>query len=118
VIPLTLWDAGIGFVYPRSKLTERRLQANNVKLDDAKSWPELRDNLANLQLLQEGPNKAKSDADFDDWLQREFSDNNKRGYFLTTHYFPDWDSFSYGRFGAFMKERAELLSKQLEKELT
>ena len=46
--------AGIGFVYPRSKLTERRLQANNVKLDDAKSWPELRDNLANLQLLQEG----------------------------------------------------------------
>jgi hypothetical protein len=57
VIPLTLWDAGIGFVYPRSKLTERRLQANNVKLDDAKSWPELRDNLANLQLLQEGPNK-------------------------------------------------------------
>jgi len=54
VIPLTLWDAGIGFVYPRSKLTERRLQANNVKLDDAKSWPELRDNLANLQLLQEG----------------------------------------------------------------
>lgn len=54
MIPLTLWDAGIGFVYPRSKLTERRLQANNVKLDDAKSWPELRDNLANLQLLQEG----------------------------------------------------------------
>jgi hypothetical protein len=50
VIPLTLWDAGIGFVYPRSKLTEPRLQANNVKLDDAKSWPELRDNLANLQL--------------------------------------------------------------------
>lgn len=36
MIPLTLWDAGIGFVYPRSKLTERRLQANNVKLDDAK----------------------------------------------------------------------------------
>jgi hypothetical protein len=108
----------IDHVYPRSKMTERRLHASSVKPEDAKSWPELRDNLANLQLLQGGPNKAKSDADFDDWLQREFSDSKKRGYFLATHYFPDWESFPYTRFGAFMKEREEILSKQLEKELT
>jgi hypothetical protein len=99
-------------------MTERRLQANNVKAEDARLWPEQRDNLANLQLLQGGPNKAKSDADFDGWLQREFLDAKKRGYFLATHYFPDWDSFPYSRFGAFMKEREEILAKQLEEELT
>ena len=108
----------IDHVYPRSKMTERRLLAQNVKPDDARSWPDLRDNLANLQLLQGGPNKAKSDADFDDWLAREFSDPKKRGYFLAMHHFPDWDSFSYPQFGAFMHEREDILAKQLEKELT
>lgn len=107
----------IDHVYPRSKMTERRLQAKNVQLEDAKSWPELRDNLGNLQLLQGGPNKAKSDTDFDEWLGREFSDANKRGYFLATHHFPDWDSFPCSKFGAFMKEREEILLRKLEKEL-
>jgi uncharacterized protein with ParB-like and HNH nuclease domain len=108
----------IDHVYPRSKMTERRLLAKDVKPEDARFWPELRDNLANLQLLQGGPNRAKSDADFDDWLGREFSDAKKRGYFLAMHHFPDWPSFAYDQFGAFLQEREGILAKQLEEELT
>lgn len=107
----------IDHVYPRSKMTERQLLAKNVAPGDARSWPELRDNLANLQLLQGGPNKAKSDADFDDWLRQEFSDAAKRGYFLAMHHFPDWKTFQYAQFGTFLTEREDILAKRLEKEL-
>lgn len=106
----------IDHVYPRSKMTERRL-AKEVNQTDAHEWPDLRDNLANLQLLQGGPNKAKSDADFDTWLGANFADATKRGYFLTMHHFPDWAAFSYDRFGDFLKEREKLLSSCLEKVL-
>jgi hypothetical protein len=44
----------IDHVYPKSKITERRLLAQQVSPVDAHEWPDSRDNLANLQLLQ-GP---------------------------------------------------------------
>jgi uncharacterized protein with ParB-like and HNH nuclease domain len=108
----------IDHVYPRGKMTERRLLSKDVKPEDARLWPELRDNLANLQLLQGGPNKAKSDSDFDEWLERELGDKTKKGYFLAMHYFPNWDAFPYPKFGEFLKEREEILGKYLEKALT
>jgi uncharacterized protein with ParB-like and HNH nuclease domain len=107
----------IDHVYPRSKMTERRLLAKDVKPEDAHEWPGMRDNLANLQLLQGGPNQAKSDADFDDWLAETFGDKKKKGYFLAMHHFPDWTSFPYPKFGEFLKEREEILARYLEKEL-
>jgi hypothetical protein len=99
-------------------MTERRLASKGAKQEDARVWPEFRDNLANLQLLQGGPNKAKSDADFDDWLNREFPDATKRGYFLAMHHFPIWKEFQYSAFGPFLKERDDMLLTFLEKELT
>jgi len=108
----------VDHVYPRSKMTERRLLAQDVNPQDARAWPDMRDNLANLQLLLGRPNQAKSDTDFDDWLDREFGDKTKKGYFLAMHHFPNWTSFPYPKFGDFLKEREEILAKFLEEELT
>ncbi|MFQ3451787.1 DUF262 domain-containing protein [Bradyrhizobium sp. UFLA01-814] len=108
----------IDHVYPRSKMTERRLLAKDVSAPDAREWPNLRDNLANLQLLQGGPNQAKSDSDFDDWLDHELGDSTKKGYFLAMHHFPSWSSFPYAKFGEFLSEREAILAKHLEKVLT
>ncbi|WP_439359948.1 DUF262 domain-containing protein [Bradyrhizobium sp. DASA03007] len=108
----------IDHVYPRSKMTERRLLAKDVSAPDAREWPSLRDNLANLQLLQGGPNQAKSDTDFDDWLNHELGDSTKKGYFLAMHHFPIWSSFPYAKFGEFLSEREAILAKHLEKVLT
>jgi hypothetical protein len=74
-------------------MTERRLLAKDVSPEHARTWPDLRDNLANLQLLQGGPNQAKSDTDFDEWLDDQFGDSTKKGYFLAMHHFLDWSSF-------------------------
>ena len=57
------FDLSNGFhvdhVYPKSKMTERRLLAQDVNPEDARAWPDMRDNLANLQLLQGGPKQVK-----------------------------------------------------------
>jgi uncharacterized protein with ParB-like and HNH nuclease domain len=108
----------VDHIYPKAKMTERRLLRQDVRPEDAHAWPELRDDLANLQLLQGVPNKSKSDADFDEWLDREFPDETKRGYFLAMHHFPIWPSFPYKRFGQFIEEREKLFLKYLEKELS
>jgi uncharacterized protein with ParB-like and HNH nuclease domain len=108
----------IDHVYPRSKMTERRLLAKDVSPPDAREWPNLRDNLANLQLLQGGPNQAKSDTDFDNWLDHELGDSTKKGYFLAMHHFPSWLSFPYAKFGEFLSEREVIFAKHLEKALT
>ncbi|MBR1197799.1 DUF262 domain-containing protein [Bradyrhizobium sp. AUGA SZCCT0158] len=104
----------IDHVYPRSKVTERRLLAKDVDPENASVWPDLRDNLANLQLLQGGPNQAKSAADFDEWLDSQFRDSTKRGYFLATHHFPNWSAFPYTRFGEFLGDREAIIGKYLE----
>jgi hypothetical protein len=108
----------VDHVYPRSKMTERRLLAQDVIPEDARAWPDMRDNLANLQLLQGGPNKSKSDSDFDEWLDQELGDKTKKGYFLVMHHFPNWTTFPYAKFGEFLKEREVILAKCLERELT
>ncbi|MEY9424934.1 uncharacterized protein with ParB-like and HNH nuclease domain [Bradyrhizobium ottawaense] len=108
----------IDHIYPRSKVTERRLLAKQVSPLDAREWPALRDDLANLQLLQGGPNQAKSDKDFDDWLDQEMlGDRVKKDYFLAMHHFPNWSSFPYTRFGEFLAERDALLFRCLERVL-
>ena len=107
----------VDHIYPRAKMTERRLLAQKVAPEDAREWPELRDNLANLQLLQGGPNKSKSDMDFDAWLERQFPSSKQKGYFLATHRFPAWTAFPYSKFGEFMSERDEIFTKYLVTEL-
>lgn len=107
----------IDHVYPKSKMTERRLVQQGVSQVDAKEWSEMRDDLANLQLLQGGPNKSKSNSDFDDWLQEQFPSSTKRGYFLMMHHFPDWGLFPYSRFGEFIEERQKIIIGKLEQEL-
>jgi hypothetical protein len=107
----------VDHVYPRSKMTERRLATQEVTPPDAHEWPNLRDSLANLQLLQGGPNQAKSDTDFDEWLDIELGDSTKKGYFLAMHHFPDWSSFPYTRFGDFIKEREAIFEAKLLKVL-
>ena len=84
----------VDHVYPRSKMTERRLLAQDVIPEDARAWPDMRDNLANLQLLQGGPNKSKSNSDFDEWLDQELGDKSKEGIFSRYAPFPELDDLS------------------------
>ena len=99
----------VDHIYPRAKMTERRLAASSLSFEAKKGAITLRDNLANLQLLAGGPNKAKSDADFDAWLTTQFPSATDRGYFLAMHLFPQMDAFTYEAFPEFIAARRALI---------
>ena len=103
----------VDHVYPRSKMVQRRLERQGLTTEDAKKAAALRDDLANLQLLQGGPNKSKSDSDFDTWLNEQFKTPTERGYFLAMHHFPPMATFGYTQFSDFIDSRRELLRAKL-----
>ena len=107
----------VDHAYPRSKVTERRLLSAGLSEEEARTAAEGRDTLPNLQLLQGGPNQAKSDADFEDWLSTQCSTPSTRGYFLATHHFPDMPAFTYAAFPAFLAERREIMLERLREVL-
>jgi len=107
----------IDHIYPRAKMSERRLTAQGLSAETARIALGQRDNLANLQLLAGGPNKAKSDTDFEEWLATKFPNATERGYFLAMHHFPPMSTFTYNNFLDFVASRRGILFKTLKAEL-
>ena len=107
----------VDHIYPRAKMTERRLAGHGLSTESASLAAAQRDNLANLQLLAGAPNKAKSDADVDAWLAAQFPTATDRGYFLAMHRFPQLDAFTYDQFLEFHAARRTLLFQALKAEL-
>ncbi len=107
----------IDHIYPRSKMTERRLITQGLTPETAKEASAMRDNISNLQLLQGGPNQIKSDTDFEEWLVKQFPNETERGYFLAMHKFPPMPIFSYSVFLEFCAARRDLLFTALRSEL-
>ncbi len=107
----------VDHIFPRAKMTELRLKTRGLAVDVARDATTLRDNLANLQLLAGGPNKAKSDSDFDVWLTTQFPSATDRGYFLAMHRFPQMVAFTYETFLDFIAARRAILFAVLKAEL-
>ena len=107
----------IDHIYPRSKLTKRKLERLGFTSDIADEAAEHRDDLSNLQLLQGKSNQSKSNSDFDEWLATKFPLEKDRGYFLAMHHFPQMAEFSYGHFRKFLKEREKKLLEELKVQL-
>ncbi len=107
----------IDHVYPRAKMTERRLIARGLSAEVAREAVGLRDNVANLQLLKGPPNQSKSDSDFDAWLTAQFPSNTERGYFLAMHLFPPMPEFSYEKLLEFVAARRAIFFRTLKVEL-
>lgn len=108
----------VDHIYPRAKMTQRRLEQHGLLAEEARSAAEKRDCFANLQLLQGGPNRSKSDSDFDDWLATKFKTEKERGYFLAMHHFPPMQSFPYSRFEEFLRARHTILLHELNAQLS
>lgn len=74
------------------------------------------DSIANLQLLNEIPNKEKSCKEFDAWLNEVFYDESSRYEYMSKHYIPKID-LSFSNFENFIKEREKLILEKLCLEL-
>jgi len=100
----------IDHIYPKSKFNQKYLKKQNV------DFSQLYDSnyLANLQLLEGNQNIEKSNKEFKDWLEENFSKEEKKEYFKK-NYIPTNIDFTFENYNEFLLERDQLLLKQLKK---
>lgn len=73
----------IDHVYPRALLQKRKLEKAGATPADITKTLDVRDKLANLQLLQSALNAAKNDSLPADWLAKVCPDQDARAAFIT-----------------------------------
>ena len=100
----------IDHIYPKSKFNQKYLKKQNV------DFSQLYDSnyLANLQLLEGNQNIEKSNKEFKDWLEENFSEEEKKEYFKK-NYIPTNIDFTFENYNEFLLARDQLLLKQLKK---
>lgn len=106
----------IDHIFPKSLMTEKKLKQRGYSEEKIKFYLEHCDSIANLQLLNEIPNKEKSCKEFDAWLNEIFSDEISKNDYMTKHYIPKID-LDFNNFENFIKEREKLILEKLYIEL-
>lgn len=100
----------IDHIYPKSKFNQKYLKKQNVDFSQLYDC----NYLANLQLLYGSQNIEKSNREFKDWLDENFSEEEKKEYFKK-NYIPTNIDFTFKNYNEFLLARDELLLKQLKK---
>ena len=107
----------IDHIYPKSKFTTaKKLSQLGVSEDFVSFYTSNVNHIANLQLLEELPNKEKSDKDFKDWVHQKFSNEEQRKEYMKKYYIPNID-LSFTNFKDFFNMREKLLIIALKEKL-
>ena len=102
----------IDHIFPRSRVTERRLSNAGVADDKIGDFIQSRDRLANLQLLEGSKNAEKSAKMPDEWLAQEFPTSSSRQNYKNLHLLGDVPD-SITQFDVFYKTRRERLKERV-----
>ena len=62
------------------------------------------------------PNIEKTNMPFAEWMEKNYSDPEKRKAYMERHYIPDVD-FGFENFDEFFKKREELIFQKLKQVL-
>jgi len=97
-------------LHPASSFTNTNLRNNSVDSSKWSNWLDIKDKLANLQLLEGVENESKNKTPFKIWL-----DNNVRNLpaYKATNYIAD-TNLELKNFEDFYKMRKELMKKQIK----
>jgi hypothetical protein len=104
----------IDHVYPRAKLTTRRLEKLGLAPELAEKIAGQRDCLANLQLLRGRPNQEKSNTNFDEWLKKKYPEKRNREIFLQGNLLPTDVQYKYEDFPRFVEERERVMAQRIK----
>ena len=102
----------IDHIFPRALFAKPRLRKAGLSEDEADRFQEMRDALANLQLLDGGANIEKQQTLPTDWLRQMFPDQNSRSDYCGKHFLGQVPE-EIGEFGAFYQNRREQLRRQI-----
>ncbi|WP_049969775.1 DUF262 domain-containing protein [Haladaptatus cibarius] len=97
-------------IFPKSKLKIKTLMDDyGLTYEQAQKCHELRDSVANKQLLTDTENAEKSDLDFKEWIKTRDSE------YFETHLIPSESRlYDYENFPEFVERREELVIKHLK----
>ncbi len=108
----------IDHIFPKNLFTNKSLKKNEITESNIIDYYiEKSDSLGNLQLLEEIPNKEKSDKDFKTWLYETFQDETSRNDYMKKHYIPQNIDLDFSNFEEFIRKREELQKQALKKYL-
>ena len=71
----------------------------------------MKDQIPNLQMMEERKNRVKNRTPFQEWLQ--LKNESERKIYLEQNFIPDNGSFELQEFGNFFEERKQALKRQL-----
>lgn len=103
----------IDHIFPKSLFTKKRLKKLGVSEDKIDFYMDNVNYIGNLQLLEELPNKEKSNVEFEVWLNRNYADADKLKAYKEKHYIPDV-GVEFTNFEEFFLEREKLLIDALK----
>lgn len=103
----------IDHMFPKSLFTRKRIQKLGVPDNQADFYIDNVNYIGNLQLLEELPNKEKSNTEFKTWLEQNYADADKLKAYREKHYIPDV-GVEFTNFEEFFLEREKLLVKALK----
>lgn len=95
-------------MHPYSAFNDKNLKS--LPLDDTKriEWQQMRNKLANLQLLEGRENESKNSTSLNEWLKEPMNSDNVK-------YLPSSVSYDLCEFDTFMIERQKLMSAELKR---
>ena len=101
-------------IFPRAQFDKERLAGLGLSGEDLDFFLEHFNTLANLQLLPGVINQEKQDADFKEWVNKNYPDVESRSAYLRKHYLPEGVDLDLKNFKAFIEGRQRLIKDQLK----
>ena len=99
-------------IHPAVMFRDRRLAELNLNEEKIEQWKIIKDQIPNLQMMEERRNKVKNRTPFNEWLERITDPAEKEAY-LKTNYIPKNISYEHINFEEFFNKRKEILKKEL-----
>ena len=98
-------------IHPAVMFRLRNLRKLGLDDKTIERWIEMKDQIPNLQMMEERKNKVKNRTPFQEWLQSK--NESERKIYLEQNFIPDNGSFELQEFGNFFEKRKQALKRQL-----
>ena len=98
-------------IHPTVMFKLRNLRKLGLDDETIEKWIEMKDQLPNLQMMQERKNRVKNKTPFKEWIDNK--NEAERKAYLEQNFIPDNGSFELQNFGNFFEGRKRILKKIL-----
>lgn len=101
-------------IFAKNNFTNAKLDKLGLSDNEIKIYKQKLNSIANIQLLQGNNNISKSDSDFQEWLIKNYPDEQSRLNFLNGQLMPVNTDFDIKNFLKFIEDREQLILKKLK----